>query len=144
MNFRGWVNFSAWQFWVRKWHFCVFSGSSHGRRYGLFSSNYNFPCRVVLFFMVYGHVHPFGHRLPKGMMPHVLTTCTSFRYIMLHHVMSRMLRHKYLPLPHWALAPDGADVPCPDHLHILPLHHITLCHVPLPPSPIWAPPSCPM
>ena len=28
-----------------------------------------------------GEMRVVGHRLPKGPMPHVLTTCTSFRYV---------------------------------------------------------------
>ena len=76
------VNFIAWQFWVRKWHFCIFSGKTQ-----FFGTLQGYPCpqqkiwpiqpklrplyRVLLFFMVYDHEHPsysiFGFfSLPKS------------------------------------------------------------------------------
>ena len=40
----------------------------------------------------------FGHRLPKGPMPHVPTTCTSFCHVTLHHVMLRHVMSCYVAL----------------------------------------------
>ena len=42
-----------------------------------------------------------GHRLPKGLMPHVLTTCTSLRHVTSHYVTSHHVMYAPPPpLPH--------------------------------------------
>jgi uncharacterized BrkB/YihY/UPF0761 family membrane protein len=62
-----------------------------------------------------------GHQAPKGLIPHVLTTCTFFHYVMSHFDMSHFVISCYVTL-------------CYIMLCYVMLSHVRLRHIPPPPQ----------